>query len=97
MARVAASSASSSSSAAIAQSVTTIAIVVASCGAIMPEPLHRPAIVHGTRDMIVPVGAGQWLWQHLPNANLHELPQAAHMPFYSHRAEFVAALEELRG
>ena len=53
------------------------------------------AIVHGTRDMIVPVGAAQWFWQFMPNATLHELPKAAHMPFYSHRAEFVAALEAL--
>ena len=53
------------------------------------------AIVHGGRDMIVPVGAAKWLWQHLPNSNLHELAQAAHMPFFSHRAAFVAALESL--
>jgi pimeloyl-[acyl-carrier protein] methyl ester esterase len=55
------------------------------------------AIVHGSRDAIVPVGAARWLWQYLPNATLHELPQAAHMPFFSHRAEFVAALEALVG
>jgi pimeloyl-[acyl-carrier protein] methyl ester esterase len=53
------------------------------------------AIVHGGRDMVVPVGAAKWLWQHLPNAELHELPEAAHMPFYSHRAQFVSALEPL--
>src|SRR6185436_19518980 len=53
------------------------------------------AIVHGGRDMIVPVGAAQWFWQFMPNATLHELPQAAHMPFFSHRAEFVAALDAL--
>jgi hypothetical protein len=41
--RVAASSASSSTSASIARSVTMIAIVVASWGAIIPEPLQRPA------------------------------------------------------
>ena len=53
------------------------------------------AIVHGGRDAIVPPGAAKWFWQYLPNASLHELPQAAHMPFFSHRAEFVKALEEL--
>jgi pimeloyl-[acyl-carrier protein] methyl ester esterase len=50
-------------------------------------------VVHGGRDMVVPVGAARWFRQHLPNSTLHELPQAAHMPFFSHRAEFVAALE----
>lgn len=53
------------------------------------------AVVHGGRDMIVPVGAARWFWQFLPNATLHELPPAAHMPFFSHRQEFVAALEAL--
>jgi pimeloyl-[acyl-carrier protein] methyl ester esterase len=53
------------------------------------------AVVHGGRDMVVPVGAAKWFWQYLPNATLHELPEAAHMPFFSHRAEFVAALEAL--
>jgi pimeloyl-[acyl-carrier protein] methyl ester esterase len=62
------------------------------------QGLTQPtAVLHGGRDMVVPIGAAQWLSQHLPNAKLHELPRAAHMPFFSHRAEFVAALEELVG
>jgi pimeloyl-[acyl-carrier protein] methyl ester esterase len=52
------------------------------------------SIVHGGRDMVVPVGAARWFAQHTPNATLREIPQAAHMPFYSHRAEFLAALQE---
>lgn len=55
------------------------------------------AVIHGGRDMVVPSGAAQWFWQYMPNATLHELPKASHMPFFSHRAEFVAALEELVG
>lgn len=51
-------------------------------------------VVHGGRDIVVPVGAGRWFGQFLPNTSLHEIPKAAHMPFYSHRAEFLAALEE---
>ena len=59
--------------------------------------LRVPAIVmHGGRDMIAPVGAGRWLAQHL-GARLHELPQAAHMPFFSHREAFVTALGDLIG
>jgi pimeloyl-[acyl-carrier protein] methyl ester esterase len=55
----------------------------------------RTTVIHGGRDMIVPAGAARWLAQNLPNATLHELASAAHMPFYSHRAEFVSALEAL--
>jgi pimeloyl-[acyl-carrier protein] methyl ester esterase len=55
----------------------------------------RTFVVQGQRDMMVPVGAGRWFEQNLPNATLRELPSAAHMPFYSHRQEFLAALEEL--
>lgn len=54
-------------------------------------------IVHGGRDMVVPAAAAKWFWQYLPNSTLHELPQTGHMPFFSHRAEFVAALGELVG
>ena len=53
------------------------------------------AVVHGSRDMVVPMGAAKWLAQSMPKATLYEIPNAAHMPFYSHRAEFLAALEEL--
>jgi pimeloyl-[acyl-carrier protein] methyl ester esterase len=53
------------------------------------------SIVHGSRDVIVPVGAGNWLWQNIPDSTLHEIPEAAHMPFYSHPAQLIGALEAL--
>lgn len=60
--------------------------------------IAQPAVViHGSRDMLAPVEAGRWLAAHLPRARLVELPDAAHLPFASHPAEFVAALESLRG
>ena len=56
--------------------------------------IASPALViHGTRDRIVPVGAGRWLARTLPDARLVELPAAAHLPFVSHPREVRAALE----
>jgi pimeloyl-[acyl-carrier protein] methyl ester esterase len=56
--------------------------------------LAMPALVlHGARDAIVPRGAGQWLEQCLPHATRIEWDDAAHLPFFTHREAFVAALE----
>ena len=56
--------------------------------------LAMPALVlHGARDAIVPRGAGQWLAQCLPHATRVEWDDAAHLPFFTHREAFVAALE----
>lgn len=54
-------------------------------------------IVHGTRDMLAPVEAGRWLTRHIPGATLRELTEAAHLPFFTHREAFVAAMEPFLG
>ncbi len=54
-------------------------------------------VLHGARDMLVPVGAGRWLAQSMPQATLVEWPDAAHLPFFTHREAFVAALESFVG
>ena len=55
--------------------------------------LRVPALVmHGGRDMLAPVGAGRWLGRSIAGARLVEIPDAAHMPFFSHRDAFVTAL-----
>ena len=60
--------------------------------------LRVPAIVmHGGRDMLAPAGAGRWLAGHLEGSRLVEIPEAAHMPFFSHRDAFVEALGGLGG
>ena len=60
--------------------------------------LEQPAVVlHGARDMLAPVGAGRWLAATLRDARLVELADAAHMPFFSHPAAFVAAVDALLG
>lgn len=60
--------------------------------------IAQPAVVvHGARDVLVPVEAGRWLAANLPRARLVELADAAHLPFVSHPEAFVAALESVRG
>lgn len=59
--------------------------------------LQRVLVMHGPRDMLAPVGAGRWLAQHLAGSRLVELPGAGHMPFFSHRDAFLAALGDLAG
>jgi pimeloyl-[acyl-carrier protein] methyl ester esterase len=60
--------------------------------------LGMPALViNGARDALVPIGAGRWLAASLPRADLLELPDAAHLPFFTHPDAFVGALESFVG
>jgi pimeloyl-ACP methyl ester carboxylesterase len=44
---------------------------------------------------VAPVEAGRWLARHLPSATLTELPDAAHLPFFTHPREFLQSLEPI--
>jgi pimeloyl-[acyl-carrier protein] methyl ester esterase len=56
--------------------------------------LDMPAlIIHGARDALAPVDAGRWLAATIPDARRVELPDAAHLPFFTHRDTFVKSLE----
>jgi pimeloyl-[acyl-carrier protein] methyl ester esterase len=56
--------------------------------------IDRPALViHGARAALAPVAAGRWLAREIPGARLLELPDAAHLPFFTHREAFAHALE----
>jgi pimeloyl-[acyl-carrier protein] methyl ester esterase len=50
-------------------------------------------LLHGARDALVPVEAARWLAAAAPQAQLIEWPEAAHLPFFTHRESFVHALE----
>jgi pimeloyl-[acyl-carrier protein] methyl ester esterase len=54
-------------------------------------------LLHGARDTITPIGAARWMAGQVPGATLVEIDDAAHLPFFTHREAFVAALEGLRG
>jgi pimeloyl-[acyl-carrier protein] methyl ester esterase len=56
--------------------------------------IAAPALVmHGSRDALAPVAAGRWLAQAMPQAQLVVWEDAGHLPFFTHREAFVAALE----
>lgn len=53
--------------------------------------LHCPVLLqYGDRDMLTPLGAGQWLAGVVPQAKLVVHPGAAHAPFLSHADDFAA-------
>ena len=57
-------------------------------------PTH---VIHGARDVLAPVAAGRWLATAIPGAVLLEIPDAAHIPFFTHRDAFVRTLETFVG
>jgi pimeloyl-[acyl-carrier protein] methyl ester esterase len=55
--------------------------------------IRAPTLVlHGARDRLVPVAAGEHLARHLPHARLVTLETAGHVPFLSHPAPCLSAL-----
>ena len=51
-------------------------------------------LLQGGRDTLTPLGAAEWLAQHLPNNQLRVLDNAAHAPFLSHRLATMDAMEQ---
>lgn len=49
-------------------------------------------IIHGEEDAIVPLAAGSWLANHLPNAELHTVPGCGHAPFLTQPEKFNTAI-----
>lgn len=52
-------------------------------------------VLHGARDMLVPLGAGRWLAAEIPGARMVEIDAAAHLAFFTHAQEFVRVVEAL--
>lgn len=60
--------------------------------------IDQPAmIIHGDKDQLAPLQAGNWLSQALPNASLRVIHGAAHAPFLSHQEAFEKELFEFLG
>jgi pimeloyl-[acyl-carrier protein] methyl ester esterase len=49
----------------------------------LPQILQPALVIHGDRDRITPLAAGEHLARHLPHARLEVLGGAAHAPFVS--------------
>ena len=57
--------------------------------------ITSPALViAGERDPLIPLPAGDYLAENLPNGKLFTLAKAGHAPFVSHPAEFLRALND---
>lgn len=54
----------------------------------VPQISQETMIIHGDKDRLVPLQAGNWLAQALPNARLCVINGAAHAPFLSHQSKF---------
>lgn len=53
--------------------------------------------IHGEGDAVTSPEAGRWLATHIPSARFIGVPRGAHVPFITHPAAFVAALESADG
>ena len=51
--------------------------------AALPQIMQPALVIHGDRDRIAPLAAGEYLAAHLPQARLARLAAAAHVPFMS--------------
>jgi pimeloyl-ACP methyl ester carboxylesterase len=50
-----------------------------------PTTISVPVlVVHGAQDGIIPAGHGQWLAQHIPDAELRLSPSDGHISILSH-------------
>ncbi len=48
------------------------------------KKIHQPVLVmHGELDQIIPLAAGEYLCQQLPNAQFSRIPGVGHAPFFS--------------
>ncbi len=59
----------------------------------MGEVRAPSLVVSGSRDMLAPPAAGEWLATALPDARFELIAGASHAPFLSHPASFGAALD----
>ena len=84
-----------------AERIPTAESLAAGLAALRDIDLHAsvPAIrqptlmVHGEHDPLMPLAAGRWLAEHLPNARIEVFEGAAHAPFLSQAERFVALLK----
>jgi len=59
----------------------------------VPAIAQRCLVVSGERDTLTPPAAGAWLASALPAGRFVEVAGAGHVPFLSHPAEFMQALD----
>lgn len=55
---------------------------------LLVEVANPTLVIHGCKDILVPVAAGIWISKQLPQSYLLRIEPAAHVPFVSHPVEF---------
>ena len=66
---------------------STDALIDADARDLLPQITCPTLILVGTKDLITNPSMGNYLYQHLPNAELHYFHKSAHMPFVSEAKE----------
>ena len=63
----------------------------------LPQITIPTLVIHGENDMIVPLGASEWLASQLPNSRLHVVKGAGHVPTVTHPNEIAEAINQFFG
>ena len=59
----------------------------------LPQIQLPVLVIHGEHDRLLPLDAARWLVGQLPNARLHVVSGAGHVPTVTHPDEVAAAID----
>jgi pimeloyl-ACP methyl ester carboxylesterase len=60
---------------------------------VLPSIRVPTLILHAKNDRVIPIGAGRYMADHIPNAKFVEVDAMDHLPFYDRSVEFLHHLE----
>lgn len=60
---------------------------------ILPSIRIQTLVLHAKNDRAIPVGAGRYMADHIPNAIFAEIDSIDHLPFYDKSEEFLRRIE----
>jgi pimeloyl-[acyl-carrier protein] methyl ester esterase len=86
----------------IRQRIADAATLIAGLAELRESDLRKSAVtvrlptllIHGERDPLMPLAAGRWLTEHMPDARLEMIAGTAHAPFLSQPERFAKLLRE---
>jgi pimeloyl-ACP methyl ester carboxylesterase len=64
---------------------------------LLPQITIPTLVIHGEDDVIVPLGASEWLASQLPNSKLQVVKGAGHVPTVTHPNEVAEAINQFFG
>ncbi len=60
----------------------------------LPQVKHPALVIHGEADQIIPLGAGEYLAENLPDGQLYAMPGIGHAPFISQPQQVARCIRE---